>query len=237
MSAFAPKIASLLLGSSFLATLGPSPAFAQERVLLAGVVADEVTSTPVASAKVTLIGTDLEVLSLANGTFAFEDAPLGPVTVRVQAPGYATMAQEVVVREEAVVFVQFILPGVQALLDEILVVGRRSATTPSISETRTAADLIAGQIPGISGNSGIVGLNRSTVQLRGVSSISIQREPALFLDGVRMAGSFGDALQLLQQIPASDVRDVRILRGPTAAFLQGSPDGAIYVRTRFGRDE
>ncbi|MDH3205603.1 MAG: TonB-dependent receptor [Gemmatimonadota bacterium] len=237
MSTLAPKIISLLSSASLLMALGPSLAVAQEEVLLAGVVAAEDTSTPVASATVTLIGTDLETHSLANGTFAFTDAPLGPVTVKVEAPGFATMVQEVVLSADAVVFMQFILPSLHAFLDEILVVGQRSSTGSTLSETRTAADMLAGQIPGISGNSGIVGLTLSTVHLRGVSSISIQSEPDLFLNGVRMAGSFGDALQLLQMIPASDVKDIRILRGPTAAFLHGSADGAIHIRTRSGPEE
>jgi outer membrane receptor protein involved in Fe transport len=52
-----------------------------------------------------------------------------------------------------------------------------------------------------------------------------------------MAGDFRDALHRLQQIPASDVKDIQILRGPVAAFLQGSADGAIFIRTRSGPDE
>ena len=69
------------------------------------------------------------------------------------------------------------------------------------------------------------------------SAISLGGEPDIYLDGVRMAGGFGEALSLLRQIPASDVRDIQILRGPAAAFLHGSADGVIHVRTKSGRNE
>lgn len=233
MSMFAPKIAVLLIGTSLLA----SPAGAQQKVMLAGVVADEMTSTPVASAKVTLLGTDLETRSLSNGTFEFAGLAPGPVTIRVEAPGFATMVQEVVLREDAVVFAQFILSSLAAFLDEILVVGRAPERGANLTETRTAADLLAGKVPGVASNSGLVGLNLQTVQLRGVSSFMIQGEPDLFLNGARMAGGFRDALAILEQIPANDVQDIQILRGPVAAFLHGSADGAIFIRTKSGPDQ
>ena len=222
----------LLVASAVLITSSAfSPVAAQEDVRLAGVVADERTSTPVASAKVTLVGTEIEATSEANGTFAFSDVPDGPVSVRVEADGYPTMVQEVVVQEGAVVFVQFVLPSVHAFLDEILVLGRSTEPT-TLEEARTAADLLVGQLPGASVSPGMIGLDRSEVRLRGVNSITVRSEPMIFLDGVRMAGSFGEALSLLRQIPANDVRDIQLLRGPSAAFLQGSPDGAIVIRTR-----
>ena len=239
MSIYAPRITGLLTSVGLLLSpLGSSPSAAQEQVLLTGVVADEATWTPVASAKVSVVGTDLETYSKANGTFALPDAPLGPLSIRVDAPGFASMVQEVVVRRDAVVYVQFILPKVHSLLDELLVGVRRSArSTSALSDVRSAADLLAGQIPGVTGNSGIVGQNRSPVLLRGVRSFSLGSEPDIYLDGVRMAGGVGEALSLLRQIPASDVRDIQILRGSAAAFLYGSADGVIHVRTRSGRNE
>lgn len=224
-------------GSSlFIMALGASPALAQDDVRLAGVVGDERTSTPVASAKVTILGTELETVSGADGTFAFSEAPLGPVTVRVEVPGYPTVNEEVVVQEGAVVFVQFILPSVDAFLDEILVLGRSTGASTPLSESRTAADLLVGQIPAASVSPGEVGLDRSEVRLRGVSSISVRSEPAVYLDGVRMAGGFGEALAMLRQIPANDVRDIQLLRGPAAAFVYGAADGAILIRTRSGSE-
>jgi outer membrane receptor protein involved in Fe transport len=243
MSKLVPGVSAFLVGCGLVATpFAARPAHAQvqepaqEAIRLGGVVADERTLTPVGSAKVTILGTDLETVSASNGTFAFsaDELPLGPVTVRVDAEGFPAMVEEVVISEDAVVFVQFILPTVDAFLDEILVLGRRSGREASLAETRTAADLLVGQLPGININPGIVGLDHSDVHLRGVNSIMLRGEPPIYLDGARMAGTFADALSILRQIPANDIRDVQLLRGPASAFLQGSADGVIMIRTRSG---
>lgn len=236
MSAPAPRISCLFLGLALAAlSAGAAPLAAQAPVRLAGVVADEATWTPISSATVVLVETGLETKSAANGTFTFADAPVGPATVRVDAPGFATMVQEVTVTEDGVVFVQFILPSMSAFLEEILVVGRAEKAAP-LSETKTAADLLAGQLPGVGSGSGMVGRNLISVQLRGVSSFTAQKEPDVFLNGVRVGGSFEDALGTLQKIPASDVKEIRLARGPASAVQQGSADGAIYVTTKSGSD-
>jgi outer membrane cobalamin receptor len=204
---------------------------------LEGVVADEATSTPVSSARITLVGTGIETRTQSDGTFAFLDAPVGPVAIRVDAPGFPIVVQEVEVKPDAVVFAQFILPSLQAVLDEILVRGRRSGRTTALAEPKTAVDLLAGRVPGTMRRSGIVGTSVSGVMMRGVSSISLAGEPVVYLDGVRLAGSFGEMLLLLSRIPASDVKDIQVLRGPAAAFLQGSADGVIQVWTRSGPSE
>jgi outer membrane receptor protein involved in Fe transport len=207
---------------------------AQQAAPLQGVVVDQAEWTPVAGARLTLVGTEIQTESLANGTFAFETAPFGTVSVRVDAPGYTSIVQEVEVREGRVAFVQFLLPSLGAVLDEILVVGPRPARVPQIAEPRTAADLLAGKIPGVLSNPGEVGIQSSRMRVRGVSSLTVVRDPVVYLDGVRLTGGFREALARLRQIPASDVRHIEVLRGPAAAFLQGSADGAIRVWTRQG---
>jgi len=49
-----------------------------------------------------------------------------------------------------------------------------------------------------------------------------------------MSGGLGRALEVLSQIPAAHVKEIRVLRGPSSAFLQGSATGVIYVETRSG---
>jgi hypothetical protein len=230
-----PRKPGSSLGAGLLAlSLASVPTAAQQPAVLQGVVVDEAAWTPVASATLTLVGKGIETQSRSNGTFAFAEAPLGTVSVRVDAPGYTSLVQEVEVRDGRVAFVQFVLPSVAAVLDEVLVLGRRGRSAPAISEPKTAADLLAGKIPGVTSNPGQLGVEGSRMQLRGVSSISVAKQPAVFLDGVRLVGGLGAAMSLLRQIPASNVRDIQILRGPAAAFLHGTADGAIQVWTRSG---
>lgn len=217
-------LASLLASTTALA--------GQQNSAIHGVVADESTWQPVASARVTLLETGEETATDTHGTFVFRHPPLGHVSIRVEAPDLPAMVEEVEVTPDAALFVQFVLPDVHAVLEEIFVTARRDPTESS--EPRTAADLLAMEVRGILGNTGVVGADDSGIMLRGVSSISLQADPLVYLDGVRMSGGAGEAFLILSQIPASDVRDIRVSRGPTASFLRGSADGLIEVWTKSG---
>ena len=98
-------------------------------------------------------------------------------------------------------------------------------------ETRTAADLLARKVLGITATGGPYD---SPVLLRGVNSINMNSEAAIFLDGVRLSNVFGNAMDRLRLIPAADVKEIRVLRGSVAAYLKGSASGAILVETKFG---
>ncbi len=209
---------------------------AQQESAIHGVVANESTWRPVSSARVTLVETGDETQTGEKGTFVFRNPPHGRVSIRVEAPGFPVMVEEVEVTAEASLFVQFILPQIHAVLDEILVLARSGLSRTESGEPRTAADLLAMEVRGMLGNSGMVGADGAAILLRGVGSISLQGDPVVYLDGVRMGGGPGEALLALAQIPASEIRDIEILRGPAASFLKGWADGVIEVRTKSGSD-
>ena len=216
---------ALALGAS---TFGPISVAAQERAILWGVASDAVTGEIVDSAAVTLVGSGIETRTAADGIFEFPDAPLGFATVRVQAPGYPAVVEEVEMTPGTVRIMQVLLPSVDAVLRELLVVVPATAAA-SRGGVRSAADLLARKVVGINMTEGNVGVYQNPVLLRGVSSINMTNEPAIFLDGVRMRG-----LEVLRQIPASHVKDIRVLRGPATAFIQGSANGAVLIETKFG---
>lgn len=226
---------SIRFAAGLVLLLAPATALpAQETTALYGVVADGSTWQPVRSARVTLLETGDETVTGPNGTFVFEHPPLGRVSIRVDAPDFPGMVEEVEVTADAALFVQFVLPDMLTVLDEILVLGRRSHAALESSEPRTAADLLTMEVRGILGNRGTVGGDDSRILLRGVGSITLQGDPVIYLDGMRMSGGPGEALLTLSMIPASDVQDIRVSRGPTGSFLTGSADGVIEVWTRSG---
>ena len=232
-----PKAAARAFLSAIVSCLACAATLpAQQESAIHGVVADESTWRLVSSARVTLVETGDETLTGRNGTFVFPRPPLGRVTIRVEAPGFPVMVEEVEVTANAALFVQFVLPHVDAVLDEILVLARRSPSQADSGEPRTAADLLAMEVRGVMGNRGMVGADDAAILLRGVGSMSLPGDPELYLDGVRMGGGPGEALAALELIPASEIRDIRILRGPAASFIRGSADGVIEVRTKSGRE-
>lgn len=203
---------------------------------LQGLVADEVTGDPISSAVVGIVGTSFEVASGGLGEFVFPpNIPSGSLTVRAAAAGYVSTVQQVEVREDGSVFVQLLLPSISATLDELIVRGQPDGQVTD--SPRTAADLLALQIPSARRAGGQVGNNAYEIRLRGQNSVNQSNDPVVVVDGVRV-GNPGEALDVLSTIPASDVESIEILRGPSASLLYASfaANGVIAVTTRSGRD-
>ncbi len=220
-----PARAAAVLAALCGLALTPVSAAAQRP--LHGVVADQATLSLIDSARVTVIGTGLEAVTGQDGTFSFEGAPLGLLAVRIEAPGYPVVVEQVEVVRDVILYMQVMMPRADAILGDLM--GAPSGQ----SEARTAAELVARKVLDMNPNTGNLGLNANPVRLRGTGTIGLSGEPQVFLDGVRIGG-FGPAMEVLSQIPARDVRNIRVLRGPASAFLQGSADGSIHIETRSG---
>ena len=202
------------------------------RAPLQGVVVDEATYQPVDSATVTLRGTDLSMSTGRWGSFTFPDAPMGRFSLHVSAPGHPSVVQEVEVREGRVVFVQIVLPSVAAVLSELVVpVAPRGTSVVA----RSAADLLALEVPRTRVSSGVVGSSDYQITLRATGSFQGSLAPIILVDGVVMSQDEG-AFDALERIPASDVEHIEILKGPAAAFLYPyAANGVINVVTKRGR--
>ncbi|MSR35284.1 MAG: hypothetical protein EXR95_01400 [Gemmatimonadetes bacterium] len=221
-STFALGLASCLLA--------PPPAVAQERAVLEGVVVEEESFRAIASASVTLVGSRIETRSGADGVFTFGETPLGRVLVRVKAAGYPAIVEEVEVTPGSV-FVPIFLPSAAAVLDELLVTATRAGASQN-PQAQTAADLLSIHIPELRPGATYVQRRAAPARLgiRGRGTFNGDGQPTIVLDGARLNGG----IEALRQIPAAQVKSIRILKGPTAGFLYGSPDGVIYIQTESG---
>jgi outer membrane receptor protein involved in Fe transport len=77
---------------------------------------------------------------------------------------------------------------------------------------------------------GNVGRGGGSAQLRGLSSLTQSGDPLVVIDGVVARGA---GLDLLRMIPATDVDEISVLRGPAAAFLYPyAANGVISVTTK-----
>ena len=86
----------------------PVEVFSQEHAVQ-GFVADAVTLALIPLATVTLVATDEETQSGPDGGFAFDDVPTGPITVRIEAPGYRGALWETEVVEGRPLFLEVLL--------------------------------------------------------------------------------------------------------------------------------
>jgi TonB-dependent SusC/RagA subfamily outer membrane receptor len=232
----APIAAPSLLAAGWLffaPPTAPVAAQASGEARLQGVVVDDQTYQPVETATVSLVGTDIVATTGRWGAFAFPEAPFGRVSVRVSAPGHPSVVQEVDVRRDRIAFVQVVLPTIAATLSELLV---RAGRVPdgSIAGARTAADLLASEVPRTRVNTGDVGKNDFQIRLRDGVTMSGNVEPLILIDGVLMSND--EAYDALRSIPASDVREIEVLKGPAAASLYPlAANGVVLVTTKRGR--
>ena len=206
-------------------------AAAQETAPLQGVVAEENTGRLIAAAKVTLVGTTTEVRADSDGVFEFPAVPVGTAFIRVQAEGYPAVVEQVSVTRDGIVFIPVLLPTAVATIEELRVLGNRGA--PNRSTAATAADLLALQIPGITTLATLSDRRNNPVRLgvRGRGSLSISNEPAIIVDGVQMSGGDRNVMEVLRQIPATQVKAIRVLTSLSAGFIYGAADGVIVIET------
>ena len=178
------NLASLVVA----ALLVVGPISAQDKAVLQGVVADQITGALLDSATVTLVGRGIRATTSSGGLFALPDAPVGLISIRTEAPGYPPVTEQIEI-EPGILILQITLISTHAILDGFLVTASRTAPPPARNDPRTAADLLMDQIPGVAAKKGVVGQNDSEVLLRGVNSINLSSEPALFIDGVRTSNA------------------------------------------------
>jgi hypothetical protein len=208
---------------------GELHAQARETVL-GGVVLDDLSMEPIASATVSIVGSDRTTLTDEYGAFAYTDPPLGKISLRVVSADRLSMVQEVEVHAESITHVQFFLPPMDAVVSELLVRGRAEAEPV---EPTTAVDLLSRQVLGLLGGASMAGEVDRSIVLRGLGTFGDNIEPILFVDGIRVSGA--GVYDALRQIPAADVETIEVLRGAAGAFLH--PDGAngvIHVHTKVG---
>ena len=229
---------------------GDLAAQAPEHHIVAMVV-DESSLEPLEGVLFQLDGANLTGVTDDEGRVVFDGIPTGNVTLRATLAGYGSVVEAVAVTAGEVSLLRYQLPRIDVLLSEILVRGRADADARGgHSEARlrveagtplSVADVLVHGVPGLYMNrtGGLVGGGVS-VRIRGPSSLVISNSPAVYLDGVRIddhAGSLSGsrAFQILETMPARDVRQIRVLRGPAAAARYAdSANGVILIETRRG---
>lgn len=250
MTAFPRPVLSA--GLTLLAlVLPPGPVEAQGTGSIAGRAFDAASYEPLPGVQVHLVDHVASTVSDSEGRFAFSGVPEGRITFRVTHPGYGSVVESFEVTNQELTFIQFPMIPVNLALEELLVEVRRAeARGSSDFEERvagggpgaaTAADLLAQRVPGlrVDRTTGALG-GGAQVTIRGLSSIAGSNAPAIYLDGIRIddrASSLRgsrepQAVHILEMIPASDVKQIRVLRGPAAsAFYGDSSNGVIVIET------
>ncbi len=243
-----------------IAMLVTAPALGAQDGVIAGRVVTEGTLQPVSGAQITVAGTTLGTTSDAQGRFRLGGLSGPSVTLNVRRIGYRQADQTVPVgsMELRILMTTRVLE-----LSEVVVTGTAGATerravgnavttvnaadVVATQPVRSFQDLLTGRASGVSviGSSGQVGTG-SRIRIRGASSLSLNNNPLIYVDGIRVdndqasgptnQGFGSQSISRWNDFDPDDIESLEIIKGPAAATLYGTEasNGVIQIITKRG---
>ena len=237
------------------------PAAAQAQGTVSGRVTDAGTGTPIADARVVVVGTTIATGTSNDGRYTLRNVPAGTAEVRVLRLGYAEQKKPVAVAAGQAATLDFALQTVAVTMTPMVVTAtgetRRVELGNSIPQINAAdlavtqpisnvSDLLTARAPGVQVLPSNFTGTASRVRIRGISSISLSSDPIYVIDGIRMTSASGGAASLgvggsiisrVNDINPDDIENIEVVKGPSAATLYGTDaaNGVIVITTKKGR--
>jgi TonB-linked SusC/RagA family outer membrane protein len=252
------SVRRILFSAGVFLALASSEALAQGIVV--GRVIDRGNNTPVAGARVQVIGTNITGQTNVDGRFRFPAVPAGEQIVRVVALGFAAVNQTVTVVDGQTVTADIGLTLTPFSLDEMVVtatgdqskreIGNSISTIDVGNLARTApvasmGDLLAARAPGVQVMPGNITGGGSRVRIRGNSSFSLSNNPIYIVDGIRVwsdvnsssIGIGGTNPSRVNDINPEEIESIDVIKGPSASTLYGTDaaNGVIVIKTKRGK--
>ncbi len=234
---------------------------------IAGSVVDSATRIPIPQVSVQVEGTRLGAVSGADGKYTILSVTAGDYRVTARRLGYVAHTRTVTVASGQPTIVNFALNQPATRLEEVVTtavgeqrryeVGNDISTINADSIAPTASitsltDLISARAPGVEvlETSGMTGAGEA-IRIRGLSSLVLQNDPILIVDGVRQDNSAGGDIGAyfnnggtsthptptrLNDIAFTDIESIDILKGPSASTEYGTDaaNGVIVITTKHG---
>lgn len=251
-----------LLGAALVAALA-APGVAQQATgTVAGRVTDKGTGQPLASVQVTISPTTRGALTDRDGRYRIENVPAGTVEIRARFIGYAIGVQTFTLTSGQEATADFVLTANPVGLEAVVVTASGAEqrarelgnTVTRIDATKrveegsptSLSDLLNGSAPNVIvlPSGGTTGTG-SRVRIRGSTSLSLNNEPIIVVDGIRVdndaasnsIGVGGQSPSRLNDINSDEIESIEIVKGPSAAALYGTDaaNGVIQIRTKRGR--
>ena len=233
---------------------------AQATGTINGRVVDAENGQPIAAAQITISGTQLGRSTGDDGRFSLPNLTAGSKTLIVRRIGYQQQSRTVTLGANATITVDFSLAKSSVSLAGVVVtatgeerkkeVGNAVTTVSSADFERggvgNTQQILQGRSTGVTvlANGGSPGAG-GTIRLRGVNSITQGNRPLIYVDGIRIFNgnsptgvSSRQSVSPLNDIPASDIERIEVVKGPAATTLYGTEasGGVIQIFTKRGRD-
>jgi TonB-linked SusC/RagA family outer membrane protein len=246
-------IAALALVSS------AAPTLAQQTRTVAGTVVSGGALTPIQGAEVRVQGAATSVFTDVSGRFRLTNLPSDEVTIVVRSIRYQPLTQTV---RAGTTDLRLLMTETTVTLDQVVVTGtavgeQQRAIGNAVSSINAAQELVRSGVGNVgnlinaraagvivtSGN-GRAGAGTS-MAIRGRSTISLNQEPLVYIDGVRVtndvgtgtASQGGRGVSRINDISPEDIESIEIIKGPAAATIYGTEasNGVVQIITKRGR--
>ena len=241
-------------------------------VTIHGQVVDSTSNAPVVGVSVQVEGTSLGAVTDSAGRYSVVGVAAGTQTLVARRLGYAPRRRTVTVGTDGDLTVDFALTPTPTSLNAVIVTGtaggQQERTLGTSIGNVNAPDVLAkSQAPDMSSllNSRVAGVSivpstgrlgaGPNIEIRGISSLSLDNQPLIYIDGVRVSnrtgggpttfgnGGFGaqnaGVVGRLNDINPDEIESIQIIKGPAAATIYGTEaaNGVIQIITKKGASE
>jgi TonB-linked SusC/RagA family outer membrane protein len=238
---------------------GAATAQAPQQATITGRVTDAPTGQPLASAQISVVGTNLGTQTNSEGQYVIRGVPAGAVELRVLRVGYGELRRPVTLTVGQSTTADFQMQPVPVSLNPVVTtatgqqrreeVGNDIAQVPAAQVVATgtvsnAADLLTSRAPGVTVFSGTQTGAGVRVRIRGTSSLSLSNNPIYVLDGVRVEGTTGSSSvsvggttpARVNDLNPEEIESIEVVKGPSASTLYGTDaaNGVIVITTKRG---
>lgn len=258
------RIVGAVAAAVVLTAFGLAPGAAQaQQGAVAGRVAESGSNRALASAQVVIVGTGRGTITDTEGRYRIGGIPAGDYQLRVVTLGYESQVKPVTVAAGATASVDFTLAQTAVALDQVVVTAtgeqqRKRELGSSVATvqlpngppaaTQSLTEILNARAPGVSimETGGTTGASAPRIRIRGASSISLDNNPLLIIDGVRADNDAtsnaisinlgGQATTRLNDLNPDDIETIEVLKGPAATALYGTAaaNGVIQITTKRG---
>jgi len=247
----------------FLA-FAPEPVAAQ-RGAVTGTVRDAATQEPLVGAQIQVSGTQLGGLTDQRGQYLIPNVPAGERAIIVTIIGYGQASQTVNITADGTATADFMLRESAVELEGIVVnavtgeqerrrelgnvVGRIDVASVPKAAISRPADVLTARVAGLEVRNvnGTTGTGQR-IRIRGANSVSLDNEPLIIVDGVRLDNSttfmdtgFSEGApdqvpNRLNDLNPDDIETIEVLKGPAASGIYGTAasNGVILITTKKG---
>ncbi len=246
---------------------GPAETKRQQAGAIAGWVTDAVTRAPLDQVTVRVEGPGLGAVTTRDGRYTIRGVSAGAYHVTARRVGYTPLTTAVTVASDSTTGADFALTAAATKLNEVVTtavgeqrryeVGNTISTINADSIAPTApitslTDLISARAPGVDveETGGLTGSGEA-IRIRGLSSLVLQGDPIVIVDGVRQDNTAGGTATLplaasigpvtpspsrLNDLNFADIESIDVLKGPAASTEYGTDaaNGVIVITTKHG---